>query len=100
MGFILNGNYPNLFNLSMDISFLIQCEEYLSIDMYDFRVSKIINLFNRYNFEQAFNLLGWKNGKGNEVSIEVYFCSIQSGRFKVIKKMNLVIYPTKSSCSK
>ena len=89
--FILYDNYPNPFNPSTNISYLISNREHVNIVIFDVNGSKVIELFNDYKSEGTYSI-HWNgtNEKGIEVSGGVYFYSIQSGEFRQTKKMVLL----------
>ena len=89
--FILYDNYPNPFNPSTNISYLISNREHVNIVIFDVNGSKVIELFNDYKSAGTYSI-DWNgtNEKGIEVSGGVYFYSIQSGDFRQTKKMVLL----------
>ena len=89
--FILYDNYPNPFNPSTNISYLISNREHVNIVIFDVNGSKVIELFNDYKSAGTYSI-DWNgtNEKGIEVSGGVYFYSIQSGDFSQTKKMVLL----------
>nr|MCS5654029.1 family 16 glycosylhydrolase [Candidatus Neomarinimicrobiota bacterium] len=89
--FILYDNYPNPFNPSTNISYLISNREHVNIVIFDVNGSKVIELFNDYKSAGTYSI-DWNgtNEKGIEVSGGVYFYSIQAGDFSQTKKMVLL----------
>ena len=89
--FILYDNYPNPFNPSTNISYSISNGEYVSINIFDVKGGKVIELFNNYRFAGTYSI-DWngQNERGLQVSAGVYLYSIEAGDFRQTKKMILL----------
>ena len=89
--FIIYDNYPNPFNPSTNISYLISNGEYVSINIFDVNGGKVIELFNNYRSAGIYSI-DWngQNERGVQVSAGVYLYSIEAGEFRQTKKMILL----------
>ncbi|MAV70062.1 MAG: beta-glucanase [Candidatus Marinimicrobia bacterium] len=89
--FILNQNFPNPFNPSTNISFLIPRGDYVSINIFDVNGVKVTEIFNNYKPAGTYSI-DWngQNDKGVQVSSGVYLYSIEAGNFRQTKKMILL----------
>ena len=89
--FTLNQNHPNPFNPSTNISYSISNGEHVSINIFDVKGGKVIELFNNYRFAGTYSI-DWngQNERGLQVSAGVYLYSIEAGDFRQTKKMILL----------
>ena len=89
--FIIYDNYPNPFNPSTNISYSISKGEHVSINIFDVKGGKVIELFNNYRFAGTYSI-DWngQNERGLQVSAGVYLYSIEAGDFRQTKKMILL----------
>ena len=89
--FIIYDNYPNPFNPSTKISYLISNGEYVSINIFDVNGGKVIELFNNYRSAGIYSI-DWngQNERGVQVSAGVYLYSIEAGEYRQTKKMILL----------
>ena len=89
--FILYDNYPNPFNPSTNISYSISNGEHVSINIFDVKGGKVIELFNNYRSAGIYSI-DWngQNERGVQVSAGVYLYSIEAGEFRQTKKMILL----------
>ena len=89
--FILYDNYPNPFNPSTNISYLISNGEYVSINIFDVNGGKVREIFNDYRSAGTYSI-DWngQNERGLQVSAGVYLYGIEAGEFRQTKKMILL----------
>ena len=89
--FIIYDNYPNPFNPSTNISYSISKGEHVSINIFDVKGGKVIELFNNYRSAGIYSI-DWngQNERGVQVSAGVYLYSIEAGEFRQTKKMILL----------
>ncbi len=87
---ILHDNYPNPFNPSTSISYSILNGDYVSINIFDAKGLKVLELFNNYKSAGVYSV-DWngQNENGTRVSSGVYFYSINTAKFRQTKKMIL-----------
>ena len=89
--FVLYDNYPNPFNPSTNISYLISNGEYVSINIFDVNGGKVREIFNDYRSAGTYSI-DWngQNERGLQVSAGVYLYIIEAGKFRQTKKMILL----------
>ncbi len=89
--FRLCNNYPNPFNPTTKIEFVIEKQEYVTIDVYDVLGSKVKTLINQV-MEPGLKSIVWdsRDENGSVVSSGVYFYSLQAGQQTQTKKMMLL----------
>ena len=89
--FIIYDNYPNPFNPSTNISYSISKREHVSINIFDVKGGKVIELFNNYRSAGIYSI-DWngQNERGVQVSAGVYLYSIEAGEYRQTKKMILL----------
>ena len=86
--YILHQNYPNPFNPSTVISFTLNKEEFISIDIYDMTGTHMISLFNgKKNIGTHF--INWSGRDKNDALIATgqYFYQLRTSSSFTIKKM-------------
>ena len=87
----LKGNHPNPFNPTTSISFSLAENQNVKIVIYNVKGQKVRELLNN-NMEKGKHNITW-NGKddyGQEVSSNVYFYRMKTGRYTSTKKMLLL----------
>ena len=84
-------NYPNPFNPSTNITYLIPNDSHINITIFDVNGNQVMSLVSEYMPSGQYTAY-WngKNEKGVSVSGGLYFYSIQSGEFRQTKKMILL----------
>ncbi len=89
--FALHQNYPNPFNPSTTISFQIPENSFVKLKIYNSLGQELRNLLNGF-IEAGIHELQWdgKNEFGIPVSSGIYLYTLQSNKFKALKKMLLV----------
>ena len=79
-------NYPNPFNPSTTIKFSIRESNIVTLKIYDISGKEVASLVNaRLNagtYQMKWDAANFSSG--------IYFCSIQSGSFKDVKRMTLI----------
>lgn len=87
----LIGNYPNPFNPSTLISFEIENNDYVVLDIYNVKGQKVKSLLNEHLFKGIHNI-EWSgiNDKGESVGSGIYFYNLRSGRHSLTGKMILM----------
>ena len=85
---ILHQNYPNPFNPSTNISFTLNKEEFVSIDIYNINGTHVISLFNGIKNigTHAFNW-GGRDKNGDLISTGQYFYQLRTKSSSLIMKM-------------
>ncbi len=87
----LHPAYPNPFNPSVNISFSIPIEGFVTLDIYNIQGKKIRTVVEDHFFQGDYNFT-W-NGKDNnerEVSAGVYFYRMKTEKFEETRKMILL----------
>jgi len=87
----LNSNYPNPFNPTTNISFSMQREGHVVLDVYNIKGQKVNTLVNEIRSAGHHSVV-W-NGKdtsGRDVSSGVYFYRMSAGNYEDVKKMILL----------
>ncbi len=84
----LNGNYPNPFNPSTTISFSLENEAQVSLNIYNQRGQKVCELLND-KLPAGNHHLTWNgtDNNGNSVGSGVYYYRMQSGKYTSTRKM-------------
>ncbi len=87
----LQGNYPNPFNPTTQINFSIDKETNVSIDIYNIRGQKVVNLVQDRLGAGAHSVV-WdgKDDNNSALSSGVYFYSLKTERNTITKKMMLL----------
>ncbi len=87
----LHNNYPNPFNSSTDISYLILKKNFIKIIIYDLKGNRLKLLVNEYKDIGNYSL-NWNgtNEKGLSLSAGVYLYSIEVGQSRQTRKMILL----------
>ena len=86
--FILNNNYPNPFNPVTTISYAIQHDALVRIDIYDLLGRKVKSLLNEHQ-TPGYKTLQWNatDDLGQSVAAGVYIYMIQAGDYRATNKM-------------
>jgi len=86
--FSLNQNYPNPFNPVTTISYNLQKDALVSINIYDMSGRHINTLISSFQ-SAGYNSITWdpRNNKGETVSAGIYLLTIDAGSFRQTKKM-------------
>ena len=84
-------NYPNPFNPFTTISYILEIDGFVKIEIYDLMGNFIRELVNE-NKKAGYKTVYWdsKNFKGQSVSAGVYFCLIKSEKLHKTIKMVLL----------
>ena len=84
----LNQNYPNPFNPVTTISYNLQEDALVSINIYDMSGRHINTLISSFQ-SAGYNSITWdpRNNKGETVSAGIYLLTIDAGSFRKTKKM-------------
>jgi len=85
--FKLEQNYPNPFNPTTEIRFNIPFTEKVTLKVYNVLGNVVATLFDNQLFSVGEHSVPFN---ANNLASGVYFCSLQSGKFKVINKMLLL----------
>jgi hypothetical protein len=84
--FVLNQNYPNPFNPSTTISFTLDRDGYVSLNVYDVAGRAVATILNKHmaagSYDVGFNANGLSSG--------VYFYKLKTGEKEMTKKMILL----------
>ena len=86
--YILHQNYPNPFNPSTNISFTLNKEEFVSIDIYDINGMHVISLFNGKK-DIGTHLIKWggRNKDGDLIAAGQYFYQLRTISSSDVMKM-------------
>ena len=89
--FILDGNFPNPFNSSTEISFSVQNKTFIQLTIYDITGNKIIDLVQK-SYQPGQHKVRWNglNQNGNEVSSGMYIYTMISDQNKSSLPMILI----------
>ncbi len=89
--FGLLNNYPNPFNQSTTINYFLQKSGTVRLDVYNTLGERVKTLV-KNKLENGWQAISWdgKNKYGNPCSVGVYFCVLDMGAKKVVKKMVLL----------
>ena len=89
--FSLDGNSPNPFNSSTEISFSIQNKTFIQLTIYDITGNKIIDLVQK-SYQPGQHKVRWNglNQNGNEVSSGMYIYTMISDQNKSSLPMILI----------
>ena len=84
-------NYPNPFNPETRISFSLETEGHVSIDIYNIKGQKVKSLVND-NLKQGNHSLVWKgrDSQGRPVASGMYFYKMKAGSYSHTEKMLLI----------
>ncbi|HSL88172.1 MAG TPA: T9SS type A sorting domain-containing protein, partial [Ignavibacteriaceae bacterium] len=84
------GNYPNPFNPSTTISFMLPQREFIEINVYN-SLGELINKLAYREFESGENKISWQgtDRNGEPVSSGIYFYKIKSTEKMLTGKMVL-----------
>ena len=87
----LSGNYPNPFNPTTTISYSINSNSKVTLDIYNIRGQKIRTLVNENQMANTYNVV-WdgKDSAGKTAASGVYFYKLTAGRYVSTKKMILM----------
>ncbi|HNX00204.1 MAG TPA: choice-of-anchor J domain-containing protein [Candidatus Cloacimonadota bacterium] len=87
----LNGNYPNPFNPTTDISFSLNKAGFVTIEIFNTQGHKIKTLVSK-QVEAGNHSISWNGNddKGNPVGSGMYFYKMKSGNYSSTKKMILL----------
>ena len=89
--FKLYNNYPNPFNPTTNIEFVIPEQEFVKITVFDILGNEVKTLVNQ-SMEPGQYSITWdsRNDKGRLLSSGIFFYTIQAGQFNQTKKMILL----------
>ena len=89
--FSLDGNFPNPFNSSTEISFSVQNKTFIQLTIYDITGNKIIDLVQK-SYQPGQHKVRWNglNQNGNEVSSGMYIYTMISDQNKSSLPMILI----------
>lgn len=87
--FALNGNYPNPFNPSTNISFALPVESRVKIIIYNV-LGQVVKTFDE-NYPAGYHIITWDgtNNRGEAVASSIYFYQFMAGSFSAKNKMVL-----------
>lgn len=87
----LEQNYPNPFNPETTISFFVDANSEVAIDIYDIKGRKVKTLV-RDNYSRGNHSVVWngENNQGNPVASGIYLYKMRSGSFSKSRKMILL----------
>ncbi len=87
----LNGNYPNPFNPSTEISYSVTKPGHVSLDIYNALGQKVRTLVNTYT-DAGNHTVTWNgtDDKSNALGSGLYFYKMQSGSYSCTRKMILM----------
>jgi flagellar hook assembly protein FlgD len=90
-GPILLENYPNPFNPSTTISFVIREKGAVTLSIHDVN-GKLVNTLIDGTLEKGYRRIAWAgtDSQGLSVASGVYFCRLQAGTATSVKKMVLL----------
>jgi len=89
--FSLSQNYPNPFNSSTIIRFGIKETCPVELTLYNLLGQRVVTLLDQIK-QPGFYAVRWdgRNARGVPVGSGIYFCKLQAGSFKSIKKLALL----------
>ena len=84
-------NYPNPFNPETTISFILQDDTHINIDIYNIRGQKVKSLLSDFRLSGNHQVI-WNgtDDNGLPVSSGIYFCKMQTSDFIATKRMLLL----------
>jgi hypothetical protein len=82
----LIGSYPNPFNNSTTIKYYLSTNSDVNLNIYDIAGRRVTSI-TKMNVPAGYNQIRWNAG---DISSGIYFCSLQAGEFKAVKKVTLV----------
>ncbi|HPM03779.1 MAG TPA: FlgD immunoglobulin-like domain containing protein, partial [Candidatus Cloacimonadota bacterium] len=87
----LNGNYPNPFNPVTTISYSIEKDDHVSIDVFNVKGQKVRTLVND-RLTAGSHTIQWNgtDDNGKNVSSGIYFFNMKSGKYTSTRKMILM----------
>ena len=87
----LNQNFPNPFNPTTTISFVLPEETFVSLSVYDAGGRMVVNLVNE-TLSAGYKTIVWdgKNADGRTLTTGVYFYQLKTGKNVLTKKMLLL----------
>jgi len=87
----LVGNYPNPFNPATTISFVMEKDEQVTLDIYNLKGQKVKEVVNGSYSAGKYNVV-WKGDDtdGRSVGSGIYFYRMTSGEYSSVKKMILL----------
>jgi hypothetical protein len=88
---VLKGNYPNPFNPETTISYSLENDDYVNLDIYNIKGQKVKSVVNEKQKAGNYNII-W-NGKDENnqlVGNGIYFYKIKSGKYTATRKMILL----------
>ena len=88
---LLRANYPNPFNPTTTISYYIETDQEVSIDIFNIKGQKVKNLVNGYKTKGDHKVV-WngQDEKGNNVGSGVYFYRMKAGEYQATQKMLMI----------
>jgi hypothetical protein len=90
--FTLNPNYPNPFNPSTTISFVLPVAQKVNVTVFDVLGQKVKTLLDNENLTAGMSMVTWNgdNESGKQVSSGIYFYQVRSEKFNATRKMILM----------
>ena len=90
-GYTLHQNYPNPFNPSTIISFTLNKEEFVSIDIYNMTGEHVVNLFDGKK-KVGTHHLNWSGRDKNDALITTgqYFYQLRTSSSSTVMKMHFI----------
>jgi len=87
----LSQNYPNPFNPHTSINFSLPIDSHISIKIYDM-MGQLVKVLVNKKMKAGLHETSWdgRNEKGKFVASGVYFCRLEAGRYRDVKKMVLI----------
>lgn len=91
LGFTLLTAYPNPFNPSTTITYGLEKDSYVTVDIYDISGKLIATIQKKYQI-QGWHSIAWNgtDDSGNKVGGGVYFYQVQARDFRQTRKMVLL----------
>jgi hypothetical protein len=89
--FILNQNFPNPFNPSTTIGYMVPCDSFVELTVYSIIGKKVVTLVEEHQ-SGGFHQTDWdgQDEAGFNVSGGVYFCRLSLGGFQDVRKIMLL----------
>jgi len=87
----LLGNYPNPFNPETTISFSLETDSFINLDIYNIKGQKVRSLVSDFKTAGVHAII-WngKDERGRDVGNGVYFCRLKTERYVSTRKMMLL----------
>jgi len=84
--FTLNQNYPNPFNPSTQISFALNSDSQITLDIFNILGQKVATLINEFRNAGTYSV----NFDASNLTSGIYFYRLSNGQNTLVKKMNLI----------